>query len=348
MGQFFNLDALLFFTSELDLLNATAKLPHTSGTFGFELRPMRRVRVIESIVTDRLHNASFASLAQNVVAPPLTLQIADFTDRLVWNYSQQQIDVLYDVTSKITARGGYRYVWGDGLTRGSFISGAPTESGVVRRQVGLAGLNYRMPHGVSLNIDYEGASGDSAYFRTSLQDYQRARVRVLYQPVQSLTIAAGFGVLSNQNPTHTVKYDYLNRESSASVVWNPNGGKRITLAADYTRSTLRSDINYFIPQTFEQDRSLYRDNAHEANALLDLLVPGFGAQGPRLVLGGSLFLSSGSRPTRYCQPVIRFTAPAYRHMSWYGEWRYYGFAEPFYLYEGFRTHLLIAGLRLTR
>jgi len=348
MGQFFNLDALLFFTSELDLLNATAKLPHTSGTFGFELRPMRRVRVIESIVTDRLHNASFASLAQNVVAPPLTPQIADFTDRLVWNYNQQQIDVLYEVTSKITARGGYRYVWGDGLTRGSFISGAPTESGVVRRQVGLAGLNYRMPHGVSLNIDYEGASGDSAYFRTSLQDYQRARVRVLYQPVQSLTIAAGFGVLSNQNPTHTVKYDYLNRDSSASVVWNPNGGKRITLAADYTRSTLRSDINYFVPQTFEQDRSLYRDNAHEANALLDLLVPGFGAQGPRLILGGALFLSAGSRPTQYCQPVIRFTTPAYRHMSWYGEWRYYGFAEPFYLYEGFRTHLVIAGLRLTR
>ena len=80
-GQFVNLDSLLFFTSELDLLNATAKLPHTSGTFGFELRPMRRVRVIESFMTDRLHNASFASLTQNVIAPPLAPQIADFTDR---------------------------------------------------------------------------------------------------------------------------------------------------------------------------------------------------------------------------------------------------------------------------
>jgi len=60
---------------------------------------------------------------------------------------------------------------------------------------------------------------------------------------------------------------------------------------------------------------------------------------------GSLFRSSGSRPTQFYQPLIRFTAPAYRRMSWYGEWRYYGFAEPFYMYEGFRTHLLAIGLR---
>ena len=345
VGQFFSLDALLFFTSELDLLNATAKLPHTSGTFGFELRPTRRVRVIESFSTDRLHNASFASLAQNVITPPLAPVIADFTDRLVTNYNQQQVDVLCDVTAKITARGGYRYVWGDGLTRGSFISGLDTESGTVRRQVGLAGLNYRMGRGISLNLDYEGASGDRAYFRTSLQDYQKARVRVRYQPVQSLTIAAGVGVLSNQNPAPTVRYDFLSRDGSLSVQWNPNGGRRISLAADYTRSTLRSDINYFIPQTFDTDRSLYRDKAHEANALMDLLVPGFGGHGPRLGVGGSLFRSSGSRPTQYYQPLIRFTSPAYHGMSWYGEWRYYGFAEPFYTYEAFRTHLLAVGVR---
>lgn len=32
----------------------------------------------------------------------------------------------------------------------------------------------------------------------------------------------------------------------------------------------------------------------------------------------------------------------------FAEWRYYGYGEAFYLYEGFRTHLLTAGLRLTR
>ena len=347
-GQFVDLSSLLFFTSQLDLLNATAKMPHTSGTVGFELRPLRSVRVIESFMTDRLHNASFASLTQNIIAPPVAPQITDFTDRLVWNYNQQQIDVLYEVTPKITARGGYRYVWGDGLTRGSLISGQPTESGELRRQVGLAGFSYRMARGVSLNVDYEGAAGDRTYFRTSLQDYQRARVRARYQPYTSLTITGGFGVLSNQNPTPTVNYDFLSRDMSASALWNPNGGKRIALVADYTRSTLRSDINYIVPQDFQRAQSLYRDNAHQANALLDFMVPGFGKQGPRMALGGSLFYSSGSRPTHFYEPLMRFTTPAYRRVCWYGEWRYYGFGEPFYLYEGFRSHLMTVGLRITR
>jgi hypothetical protein len=339
---------LLLFTSELDLVNAAAKQPHTSGTLGFELRPVRRLRVIESWMTDRLHNVSSASLNQQIIAPPVAAQLSDFTDRLVRNYSQNQVDVLFDLTSKMTLRGGYRYVWGDALTRGSLISGAVTESGELRRQVGLAGFNYRAGQKLSFNMDFEGASGDSAYFRTSLQDYQRARLRARYQALNSLVITAGFSVLNNQNPNPAVKYDFLSRDNSLSLVWSPNGGKRISLSGDYTRSTLRSDISYIVPQDFTTARSFYRDNAHEATTAVDLLVPGFGEYSPRLTLGGSLFISSGSRPTQYYQPLMRLTTASHKHLSYYGEWRWYGFAEPFYLYEGFRAHLLTVGLRCTR
>jgi len=347
-GQFVNLDSLLLFTSELDLVNAAAKQPHTSGTLGFELRPVRRLRVIESWMTDRLHNASSASLNRQIIAPPLAAEIADFTDRLVRNFSQNQVDVLFDLTSKMTLRGGYRYVWGDALTRGSLISGAVTESGELRRQVGLAGFNYRAGQKLSFNADFEGASGDRAYFRTSLQDYQRARLRARYQALNSLVITASFSVLNNQNPNPAVKYDFLSRDNSLSVIWSPNGGKRISLSGEYTRSTLRSDINYTVPQDFTSERSFYRDNAHEATTAVDMLVPGFGEYSPRLTLGGALFLSSGSRPTRYYQPLMRLTTPVHKHIACYGEWRWYGFAEPFYQYEGFRAHLLTVGLRYTR
>ena len=122
----------------------------------------------------------------------------------------------------------------------------------------------------------------------------------------------------------------------------------MTLTGEYTRSSLRSDIYYVVPQDFTTAPSSYRDNADEASALADLVIPGFGSHAPRLGVGGSLFRSSGSRPTQYYQPIVRFTTPPYRHISAYGEWRYYGFAEPFYLYEGFRTHLLSVGLRYTR
>jgi hypothetical protein len=37
--------------------------------------------------------------------------------------------------------------------------------------------------------------------------------------------------------------------------------------------------------------------------------------------------------------------PLARHLSWFAEWRH---GESFQLYEGFRTHLVTTGLRLTR
>jgi hypothetical protein len=346
-GQFVNLATVLLFTSEYDLVNAAAKQPHTSGTFGFELRPFKRLRVIESWMTDRLHDASSAALTQQILTPAMAAQLSDFTGQLVGNYSREQVDVLFDVTSKITARGGYRYEWGDALTQGALLSGLPTESGQLRRQVGLAGVSYRTGQKLSFNIDFEGASGDSAYFRTSLQDYERARLRARYQALKTLVVSATFSVLNNQNPNPAVNYDFLSHDASVSFVWTPRDGKRISLSGEYTRATLRSDINYIVPQTFQMAPSSYRDNAHEANAAMNLLVPGFGAYSPRLSLGGSLFISSGSRPTEYYQPLIRLITPTRKHLAWYGEWRYYGFGEPLYYYEGFRTHMLSVGLRCT-
>jgi hypothetical protein len=144
-----------------------------------------------------------------------------------------------------------------------------------------------------------------------------------------------------------VIYDFLSHDASVSFVWTPRDGKRFSVLGEYTRATLRSNINYIVPQTFQNALSSYRDNAHEANAVMQVLVPGFGAYSPRLSLGGSLFISSGSRPTEYYQPLIRLITPTHKHLAWYGEWRWYGFGEPFYLYEGFRTHMLTVGLRCT-
>jgi hypothetical protein len=347
-GQFVDLTTLLLYTSELDLVNATAKQPHTSAMFGFEIRPMRRLRVIESWTTDRLHNASSAALDQRILTPSAATLLYDFTDRLVMNYNREQVDALFDLTSRITLRGGYRYEWGDGLTEGALFSGSFTETGQLKRQVGLGGVSYRALPGLSLSIDFEGSGGDRGYFLTSLQDYQKARIQGRYQVRPSLVVGANFSVLSNQNPNPAVNYSFLSRDNSLSVMWNPNNGKRVTVTGEYTRATLRSDINYIVPQDFTTANSFYRDNVHEASTMVNLVIPGFGAGGPRLGVGGSLFRSSGSRPSEFYQPMMRFTTPPYKHMTWYGEWRYYGFSEPFYLYEGFRSQLVTIGMRVTR
>lgn len=45
---------------------------------------------------------------------------------------------------------------------------------------------------------------------------------------------------------------------------------------------------------------------------------------------------------------LHYRAGRFLAMSWITEWRYHGFAEPFYGFEAFRTHLITTGLRVSR
>ena len=258
--------------------------------------------------------------------------------------------MLVDLTSKITLRGGHRYVWGDAAVRsGQLNQFTALESGEMKRQVGLAGFTIRPVQKLYVSADYEGGSSDSSYFRTSLYDYQKAKLRARYQVFGNLSLQAQFGFMSNENPSPGVKYDFYSRDTTVSAQWTPAGGKRITLTADYSRSTLRSDINYLVPQQLSlAERSFYRDNAHTASSLLDVVLPGSGTFKPRLSLGGSLFVSSGSRPTSYYQPMAKLSLPIQKHVYWNTEWRWFGFSEPYYTYEAFRAHAFMTGLRLVK
>lgn len=61
-----------------------------------------------------------------------------------------------------------------------------------------------------------------------------------------------------------------------------------------------------------------------------------------------MFRSGGSRPTNYYQPTGRLALPLSAMVEAYGEWRWYGMTQALFLYEGFRTHMGVVGLRLTR
>ncbi|MEP6534672.1 MAG: hypothetical protein ABJF23_05100 [Bryobacteraceae bacterium] len=334
-GNFVDLGNLLFYTSQQYLLSATAKLPRTSGNVGVEIRPFRRVRILESWLTDRLHTASSTAFPVQ-------------TARLVTNYSQQEIDVLVDVTTKLTVRGGYRYVWGDA---GSFVlplTGLNAiDSGKLERHVGIAGISFRPGSKISMSGEFEGSSGGSSYFRTSLNNYTRMHARGQYQMLSTLLLAADFSLLTNQNPAAGTQYDYLARQSSLSLHWTPKALK-FSIDGDYTRSTMRSDIFYLIPQTLTPEQSLYRDNAHLLTALLNVPLPSYRGQTAKLTAGGSFAISAGSRPTNYFQPLIGLYAPVTKKLMWVSQWRYYGYSESFYAYEGFRTHILTTGLRFSR
>jgi len=349
-GNFFDFATLQFYNAQLDALTSQARRPHTSGNFTAEVRPLGRLRILEAWMTDRLHDASAALLTDQLLAGgnPLDLRRVASAERLELNYNQQQLDVIFDLTSRLSLRGGHRYVWGDARVPAAFvIEQQEVEKGELRRHVALAGASLRLAQKLNVNMDFEASPGDRSYFRTSLDEYRRARIRVRCQVLPSLLVSGNFNILNNQNPTPNVNYDFLSRQNTVAAHWTPAGGKRFSLLAEYTRFTLRSELTYLAPSTLDRELSFYRDNGHAGTALLDLGLPGRGGVQPRISLGGALFASGGSRPARYYQPLGRLALPFGRRVQWYGEWRWYALAQPFYLFEGFRNHQFMTGFRVT-
>ncbi len=347
-GSFVLLSSLLFYTGEQALGYAESKQPHTTGSFGFEVRPLKRVRVRESWMTDRLHTSAAGQVTDMILDPASAAltTVSPLASVLQMNYNQEQVDVLVDVTRKLTLRGGYRDSWGDAEALAPTLSGGGLESSQLRQQAGLGGINFRANQKLSLNVDFEAAETGHAYFRTSLYNYQKMRARARYQVLTTLALQATFSLLDNQNPTPGINYDFLSRQNSVSAAWTPS--KRISILGEYTRSTLRSNINYLDPEFLIPELSLYRDNAHSASALIDVALPGYAKLAPRLSFGGSLFISSGSRPTTYYQPLARLSLPLTKNVAWKSEYRYYGYGEVFYQYEGFRAHILQTGITISR
>ena len=137
----------------------------------------------------------------------------------------------------------------------------PQRTGEMKMQVGLAGLSFRPVARLSVHFDFEGASADKNYFRTSLQDYHRLQARARYQVLNSLALSANFSKLTNDNPSPASRYSFESRNNSLTAYWTPWGGKWISLTGDYTRSTLSSDLSYLVPQTLRSERSFYQERA---------------------------------------------------------------------------------------
>ena len=92
-GNLVVLNTLLFFTSEQYLVSATAKLPHTTADAGIEIRPFSGLRVLESWMTDRLHNSASANQVDKIVSASLTTTTLPQA-YLASNYSQSETSVI--------------------------------------------------------------------------------------------------------------------------------------------------------------------------------------------------------------------------------------------------------------
>lgn len=351
-GNFALLSSLLLYSGQYNIGASSSNAKHTLANAGAEIRPFKRLKIIDSFSTNRYNETGAGALTEQILLTPgatfPALVSALSTQQAVTN-NRQQVEAILDVTKKITLRGGYRYEWGDATVRaGTLDQSGSLALGALKRNVGLAGATIRPWQKLSLNVDYEGASTDQNYFRTSLYNYQKVRARAKYQASASLWFQANFGLLDNQNPTAGIQYDFRSRDNSLAAFWTPGGGKRISVMAEYDRSTLYSHIDFLLLPFFAPTVSNYKENAHTATSTIDIVLPKVAGIAPKLSAGGSLFVSSGSRASRYYQPLGRLSLPLQKHVQWNTEWRWYGFGEQLYLYEGFRAHIFMTGLRLSR
>ncbi len=345
-GVLYDFASQVFFPGQFAGAAGNAIQPHVSGNAGVELH-WNRLRIMQSLSTDRFHDSAFGFFNPQIFQNLLTLPATSLLPRQVVSYKQAQTDLIFDATSKLTVRAGYRYIRGDAtVLAGNLSQAGPSVAGELHRNVALAGLTYRPSQKLSVNADYESASSDRVYFRTGLNEYNKARVRAKFQAAASLLLQANFRVLDNQNPAPDIQFDFRSRDNSLAAFWTPNSGKRISVMAEYNRSSVRSDIRYLDLPFLAPATSSYRDVAHTATAAIDLMLPGL--KDGKLTAGGSLFIGRGSRPTRYYQPLARLSLPLHKHIVWNTEWQYYGFGEQFYFFEAFRTHIFMTGLRVTR
>lgn len=342
-GSFVSQTLIAPFTGQFEQNLADANRPHSSGSWTTELKPHERLRIIQSWYTDRFHISSGSTLVQMLNTQPE----AEFEDvaiqTLVLNYNQHQVDAIYDAHARVTVRGGHRYVWGDAIVPEATLQlgNDPRNEGEIRRHVGLAGLSVRAASRLTFSMDFEASPGDRTFFRTGLMDYWKTKARARYKVSPSLSLAGSFAILDNRNPAQDVDFDFQSRQSSISVHWTPGNGERFSLLTDYTRSTLRSDVEVVDLPFFGQEFSRYRDNGHHAGLYGDVQVGR-----ARLTLGGSLSVNSGSRPTRYYVPRGAVMVPVTDRIKWVAEWRWYGFGEEFFRHEDFRTHTFSTGLQI--
>ena len=347
-GSFASIGNVLFYNSEQNLVNAAAKMPHTTGSAGAEIRPLKHVRLVDTWMTDRLHNSGDALQKDLLGATPPQTVTTDLTSALITNYSQVESRLFVDIWKGLVANVGYRYIWGNADEMVLPPEGLVTHDRLrLQRNIVLGGLTYRPGTKLTLGGDFEAGTSATAYFPISLYDYQKFRLRGTYQLPAAFSLSANVSWLQNTSPLPN-KDNFLSHAESASLQWNPKGGKRFSFLGTWEHSTLRSNIFYYPPQILLATISNYWESGNTITGLITATLPKVFGVAAQFSGGGSFLLSAGSNATAYYQPVGKLTVPICRHMAWNSEWRYYGFGETFYLYQSFRTHLITTGLRFTR
>jgi len=186
--------------------------PHTSGNFAAELRPWRRLGSSSPGCGPAARRRSAYCRSVAALRPAAHRQQPGFGRPPGDELHQEQVDVLFD-SLPLHPAGGYRYVWAMHHPAGAVTSKLRTNRPA--RGTWLAGLTYGAREAPD-RPGYEGSPGDRSYFRTSLNDYQRARIQAATRRWPRCS-SRPFRRPEEREPGARRQLDYLSRDNTLSA-----------------------------------------------------------------------------------------------------------------------------------
>jgi hypothetical protein len=205
----------------------------------------------------------------------------------------------------------------------------------------VVGFALRMSDRLKLHANFDDEGGDATFFRTDRRNFRRVRTRGRYQVRDDFQVGISASIWNNDNSVADLDFLERSREETVDISFTPQSGKWISLIASYGRGTFRSDLPFIIPQSFQVDRSIYRERGHSSS--VSLTVKPF--NGGEAQVTGDFFVSTGDRPTRFYNPRARLSFGVGENSSLFGEWRWHEYSNQSFSREAFRAHLLATGVQ---
>jgi hypothetical protein len=309
----------------------------------------RYLRLRQTWETDRALTSGVGLMNSLFVSSSTSLSLATaLGERMETTRNQYRSEAVIDFSTRLLVRGGYLKEGGHAVVKASPYSTATgNERLALDRSAWLVGYRVLPVKRLTMTGDFEFGDGKKTYYRTGLMNSNRYRVQNRLTLPWNFFLNANYSRFDNENPTSGINYSYSAQSGSGSLQWMPGGGKNVTVVADYTRSQIKSDINYLYPLGLFSVASNYRDAAHTGSLLADVRIPVTKSYAGRMTFGGAMVKTTGTRPTNYYQPQGRLQLPVTPKLDFFSEWHYWGLHESVYSVEGFRAHSYTGGIRIT-
>ncbi|MBI4445276.1 MAG: hypothetical protein HY645_05140 [Acidobacteria bacterium] len=340
IGTFFGRPESAFFKQEIQNVSGRSKQPSLFADVSADWRVTDRIQILEHFYTRRLHISGSAVLdrvllqTEPLLGPPASqIQQRSLLDAfLAFDQDVQELQGIVYFAPRLSFRVGHRFEQRNVELAEEFS---------YNRNVAIAGVTYEHSATNRISAEYEYGHTTQAVFRLDPVDFHRARVRGRLSPINWLELNGSITLFDNRDPQREIDWTSRDRNYTLQVGFTPH--QRVTFTAEYERSNLRSNIIIIVPQTFTQDRSVYRERGDYGSALLSVQV----VRGAQIDLGYSVWGTVGSFPMSYHQPMARLEIPVHKRLVVYGQWNHYDYNEKqLLLPQDYRVHLALFGLRI--